>query len=282
MIPFSDLLSPKAIKRTNGSSPRKTSFNLRPSWTFEDPGFRGRHARTIASCYLMRWIPPHRGWGGLVVVVVVATQTVFMLIPIFGEMIQFERGEVVLLFFPNKQSNFWRKGFVEKGLNTSKTKITDSLHDLLEIRIWWLRSHAMWKPSSYWYYRAGHGTRSFTSSRCFGCNENKGFLRSKGHELDNFLNSTKTPWIIQMLKKLTWVLLQNDPHGWAVFSESYGGYLTIMPEKMKPRAVSWLQILLAWVAPLMHLQLKKVIWGKLWDCCQTDFFGCKKLYNGLM
>ena len=42
----------------------------------------------------------------VVVVVVVATQTVFMLIPIFGEMIQFERGEVVLLFFPNKQSNF--------------------------------------------------------------------------------------------------------------------------------------------------------------------------------
>lgn len=55
---------------------------------------------------------------------------------------------------------------------------------------------------------AGHGTRSFTSSRCFGCNENKGFLRSKGHQLDNFLNSTKSPWVIQMLKKLTWVLLQ--------------------------------------------------------------------------
>jgi len=41
---------------------------------------------------------------------------------------------------------------------------------------------------------AGHGTRSFTSSRCFGCNENKRLLMSKGHELDNFSKkSTKYP-----------------------------------------------------------------------------------------
>ena len=132
---------PKPSNKPTGE-PRKMSFNLRPSWTFEDPGFQGHHARTIASCYLMRWMPPREGlvvwwwqlkqflclclgkWSNLSEVVwcfcffVKENAATFFL----GKRMTKRGPRWWFGWLFNNQPNFWRKGFVAKGLDTSKNK----------------------------------------------------------------------------------------------------------------------------------------------------------------